>query len=463
MELLKSDPVDLTELLDSGGWTSLRLRVLSLGALTVVLDGLDNQMLGLIVPALIQEWGVSRATFVPVIAASLIAMSIGSALAGKLGDRVGRKPALIGSILMFAMATLASATATDLVSLASWRCLAAIGLGGAMPNATALLAEYAPARHRSMAVTLGIVCVPLGGLVGGLIAAQVLPGLGWRALLIIGGTAPLLSLAIIVPLLPESPRFLVGRPERRDQLLTILRHYDPLLDPTREFVSDTGDEARAQRSILASGLRADTMALWAAFFFCLLAVYSMFNWAPTLLAEAGLGLGSAASGLASFNFGGILGAIGGALLMDRFGSRRPMVGIGLLGAALCVVGGVVVGTGVESAIIIVLGLQGACISGLQVMLFALAAAVYPADARATGVGAALAVGRAGAVVSSILGSVALTMGPQWFLAVIALAMVVTSMVLLAVRRHVVPRVVPGGKVADPTAILAGMAHEAARR
>ena len=89
-----------------------------------------------------------------------------------------------------------------------------MGAGGALPNASALAAEFAPVRRRAAAVKLTIVCVPLGGMLGGLIAARVLPAFGWRALYQIGGAAPLLCALLLWAALPESPRFLAQRPAR---------------------------------------------------------------------------------------------------------------------------------------------------------------------------------------------------------------------------------------------------------
>ena len=56
-----------------------------------------------------------------------------------------------------------------------------------MPNAAALVAEFAPLRHRPLAITATIVCIPLGGFLGGLIAGQIVPLYGWRSLFVIGG------------------------------------------------------------------------------------------------------------------------------------------------------------------------------------------------------------------------------------------------------------------------------------
>lgn len=411
--------------------STVQRRALWLSALAIVLDGFDNQLLGIVIPSLMTQWAVGRESFVPVIVASLLAMSVGTALAGTIGDRIGRRPAMIGSAAVFGLATLASAYATGVVSFAILRAVAAVGLGGAMPNATAMLAEFAPARRRSLAVTAGIVCVPLGGFVGGLVAASVIPDHGWRAMVAIGGVLPIVGAVLMVWLLPESPSFLAdarARASRRGWL----SHGEP-------------DGAVAERSagvagtsIFAPAMRGDTAALWGAFFFCLLAVYAMFNWGPTMLTSAGFGIGVASAGIAAFNFGGIAGALTGAVVIDRRGSKGPMLAIAAGGALCSTVAAVLIATAQTPPLVMIvaLGIQGVFINALQVTLFALAAGVYPAASRASGVGAALAVGRLGAVVSAVAGSIALTLGSGFFLVLVGAAMLASAGFLLLLKRHV---------------------------
>ena len=188
--------LDVGRLLDEGRWTPHQRVVVLLAALAIVFDGLDNQLLGVAVPAMMREWnGQPRGAFAPILACGMVGMMIGGAVAGMVGDRLGRRVALIGSVLMFALPTVAIAAADTLVALGVLRFLAGLGLGGALPNAAALASEYVPRRHRPLAVTLTIVCVPLGGTLGALLGGQVLPALGWRVLFGLGGALPVVRRA----------------------------------------------------------------------------------------------------------------------------------------------------------------------------------------------------------------------------------------------------------------------------
>ncbi|MDB5702859.1 MAG: transporter [Sphingomonadales bacterium] len=429
-------PVDVGALIDGRGWSKLQLSVVALCAAAIALDGFDNLTLGFVIPALIKEWGVTKAAFAPLIAATIIVMCIGTAIAGRLGDRLGRRPVLIGSVVLFGTMTLAAALANDIWSLGLARCLAALGMGGAMPNATALLAEFAPARHRNRAVTIGVAFIPVGGFVGGLVAAELLTSHGWRSLFLAGGAFTLVAGIAMAVWLPESPRFLVKDRLRHARLARLLSRIDPTHDGSSRYSTATAAEVEQGGSIFDPSIRFDTFALWAAFFFCLLAVYAMFNWAPTMLSEAGFGLGVASAGLGGFNFGGIFGALLGATAMDKMGSRKPMVLLAIGGAVASIgVAGAVWFHASASAVVGMLVLQGFFICGLQVTLFPLAALIYPATSRATGLGGALAVGRLGAIVSSVAGAALLAQGAPAFMLCVASICVVTALAILVIRGH----------------------------
>jgi len=205
--------VDIAELLDHGSWSTYQKLLIALTALAIIFDGFDIQILGFAIPSLIREWHVARADFGAVLAVGLAGMAIGGAVAGHCGDRLGRRAALISSVALFGPATIATAFVHGFAGLTLCRFLTGMGTGGAVPNASALAAEFAPRRWRSTAVKLTLVCVPLGGMLGGLLAAWALPKFGWRGLYAMGGALPLLFATILWAFLAESPRFLARRPE----------------------------------------------------------------------------------------------------------------------------------------------------------------------------------------------------------------------------------------------------------
>ncbi len=434
-------PIDIGHLLDDGHWGNRQKLFVFLTALTIVFDGVDNQLLGIAVPAMMRDWAVPRGAFRAVLASGMIGMMIGGALAGLIGDRMGRRFALIGSVLIFGVLTAAVALVESLWALGALRFLAGLGLGGAMPNAAALASEYVPRRYRPFAITLTIVCVPLGGTLAALVAGYVMPIFGWRSLFAIGGMLPLVVAAVLMRFLPESPRYLARHPERWPELERILRQVGHTVPAGSTFV-DLGEKATPPASVGAlftPDFRRDTVALWGAMFACMLAVYTAFNWVPAMLAGAGLGLSVASNGIGAFNLGGVAGAVCGGLVIARIGSRPTMLSI----AAAAVAGAVglalmpITVTSNPLPIVIMLGITGAAINGIQTTLYALAAHVYPTTVRATGVGTAVAFGRVGGVMSTYAGEWALAAGGSTaFFALMAGAMTVVFICLALVSRHV---------------------------
>ena len=436
-----SHTIDVGQLLDDGHWSNRQKLFVLMTALTIIFDGIDNQLLGIAVPAMMRDWAVPRSAFAAVLASGMVGMMIGGALAGLVGDRMGRRFALIGSVFIFGVLTAAVALVESLWALGALRFLAGLGLGGAMPNAAALASEYVPRRHRPFAITLTIVCVPLGGALAALLAGYVMPVFGWRALFALGGTLPLVAAAVLLRALPESPRFLARHPERWSELERILRQIGHAVPAGSRFV-DLGEKAAPRPSVGAlftTDFRRDTLALWGAMFACMLAVYTAFNWVPSMLAGAGLGLTVASNGIAAFNFGGVAGAICGGLVIARIGSKPTMLSI----AASAVAGAAVLAfmpiTATSNAlpIVVMLGITGASINALQTTLYALAAHVYPTTVRATGVGTAVAFGRVGGVLSTYAGAFALGWGgSRAFFILMAASMAVVFICLALVGRHV---------------------------
>ena len=440
-------PIDIGPLLDEGRWTGYQRRLVFLTALTIVFDGIDNQLLGIVIPTMMREWGVGRPAFAPVVTFGYVGMMLGGALAGVAGDRVGRRTALLGSMMIFGVMTAAAALATGTATLGAIRFLAGIGLGGAIPNAAALAVEYVPRAARPIAATVTIVCVPVGGVLAGILGMRVLPTFGWRALFIAGGVIPLAAALLLRRWLPESPRFLARHPERFAELARDLRRMSHPVPADATFVDRSeGSSGRASvATLFQRQFRRDTIGLWISFVSCLLPIYVVFSWLTSVLTAAGYDPATANTGITSFNLGGVAGALAGAGAIARYGSRRPMLAMTAASVACAVVlSRMTIGPSHGMLpIFLMLVLTGALINGVQVMMYALAAHVYPSVVRATGVGSASAFGRIGAILSGYVGSWAIDAGgTRQFFTTIAVSLVVTLISLAAVARHIGPRTPP---------------------
>ena len=440
--------VDVGRVLDEGRWTGYQKLLIVGTALTIILDGVDNQLLPNAVPALMREWALPRGAFSTALAAGPFGMIVGGMLGGMLGDRLGRRTSLLTSALVFGVVTLAIAFVNDTTMLMYLRLLAGIGLGGAMPNAAALASEYVPRRSRPFAVTLAIVCIPLGGFIAGQLAAILIAPYGWRALFIVGGAIPLVLSGLLFLVLPESPRFLALHRARWNDLRRVLRRIGHDVPADAVFIDSAASAQRtgAKTSLLdlfRPAYLLDTLALFGAFFFCLMAIYIAIQLIPAVLSGTG-GLGftqpQGSQALSYFNFGGVGGAILGAVIIQAFGSRVTMLGM----SALAVVSALVMAANPPRpdavlATMMMFTLTGALLNAVQTTMWALAAHVYPIEIRGTGVGAAVAVGRIGNVLAVYVGNYALGLGgPPAYCASWAVTMTLVFISLAIVRRHIEP-------------------------
>src|ERR687885_198963 len=201
--------VDVQVFLNRHPFSGYQWLIFALCFWVVLLDGFDTAAIGYIAPSLLAEWGVERAALAPVLSAALFGLAFGALAAGPLADRVGRKAVLAGSVLLMGVACLLSASSGTLNQLVIWRFTTGLGLGAAMPNAVTLMSEYCPDSRRATLTNAMFCGFPLGAAFGGFIAAWMIPLWGWRSVLVLGGTVPLV-VALLLLLLPESVRYMVA-------------------------------------------------------------------------------------------------------------------------------------------------------------------------------------------------------------------------------------------------------------
>lgn len=399
--------VNVDQLIDEGPWTSFQTLTVGLCATVVVLDGFDTQAIAYVAPVIAKNWSLTPASFGPVFAAGLIGMMIGAFTLGPIADRRGRKLAILISVTLMGLFSLATMFATSIEALLALRFLTGLGLGGAMPNVIALSAEYTPARWRSTAVGIMFCGFPFGAVLGGLLAAQIIPLYGWQSVFLLGGVVPLLLLLLLVPMLPESVRFLVTRHNSETIIARLMAKAIPNANLPADIHFETTEKAESNRAVARAELfganRAPrTLMLWTAFFMNLLMYYFLINWLPLTLQQAGVDLSKAILFTALLNAGGIVGTIVLARIIDRLGSFRILWFV-LLAAAVAItaVGYVASQGGLPLAVAIFAA--GFCVNGSQNNMNALAAGLYSTPSRATGVGFALGVGRVGSILGPIVG------------------------------------------------------------
>ncbi|MFZ6724416.1 MFS transporter [Undibacterium sp. MH2W] len=385
--------------------------LLALCFLIVATDGMDVAIMGFLAPAIVKEWGISRATFGIVMSAAPIGLAIGAILVGPMSDRFGRKKLLMTSISWFGIFGFASAFADNVTILSLLRFLTGLGLGAAMPNTTTLLSEYVPERTRSTLLAIMFTGFNLGSALVGFGAAAILPQFGWRAVLMVGGAIPLVCLPIYLMLIPESVRFLVVR-KFSPQLIrkTLLRVVGGDVPADAAFTISEPQVTGSQpgKVLLSPSYRKTTLSLWGTYFMGLLVIYLLSGWLPTMIKDAGLPIERAANITALFQLGGTVGALLVGYFMDRF-SPNKIISLAYIGGAVFILflaSGSVEST-MFSAFVL---LAGFCMSGAQTGLNAYAPSCYPTAVRATGVSWMQGMGRFGSIFGSFAGGALLSLG-----------------------------------------------------
>jgi AAHS family 4-hydroxybenzoate transporter-like MFS transporter len=380
------------------------ITVIAACAAAIFFDGYDAQAIGYVGPSLIKSFGIAPAALGPVFSGGLVGIMLGALFIAPLADRMGRRPVILGSILLFAAFTLATAWVDSPTSLLWLRVLTGLGLGGCMPNAIALTSEYSPARLQGFLVTLMFNGFTLGSLLGGVLAHQLIPRFGWRAVFVAGGVLPLLLVPILFFVLPESLRFLALTGRNRVAVAAALERVGSSETPESfgaRLSLQEGQVRRSIRELFTVGRGRATAVLWIVFFMSLLDVYLLVSWLPTALNQAGIPAQNAIILGSLLQAGALLGTLLCGAGLDRFGGNAVLMPAYILGALSIAAIGVFSSSNLVVTTIAVI-LAGAGIIGGQTAANALAAATYPTQIRSTGVGWALGIGRIGSIIGPLV-------------------------------------------------------------
>ncbi|WP_368541910.1 MFS transporter [Enterobacter soli] len=397
--------VDVKAWIDAQPISRFQWKVLLLCFLIIMLDGYDAAVMGFIAPALLEDWGISRAELGPILGAAMFGVAIGALVAGPLSDRYGRKQILLGSVAFFAVFSLGAAFAQNPTQLALLRFLTGLGLGAVMPNCVTLVAEYMPERRKGLMITLMYSGFNVGSGLGGFIAAALLSHYTWHSALIFGGVLPLLLLPVMFGMLPESAMSMVARRMPAAKIARVLRRLGGNFNENTVFKLNAPEISRRSKvvQLFRHGYARGTVALWLTYFMGLFVIYLLNGWLPTILRSGGLSLQQAAIITGLFQLGGPLGGIIVGYLMDKTTAKRVIAFTYFLGCLCLLSQGVMDFNSVALAVLIFI--SGMCINGAQNGLQAYSPAYYQTEIRATGVSWMHGIGRTGAILSSTLGGV----------------------------------------------------------
>ena len=432
--------VNLVEIMDKAKLRSFQIGVIIICFALIMVDGFDTQSIAFVAPALRHTWEISPNTFGLLFSAGLLGSMIGAMSLGPVGDRLGRKPLILASTLLFGIMSILSAGSSSVEMLATYRFIGGLGLGGLLPNAIALVAEYSPRRVRSTTIVATFIGFPLGAVIGGMASAHIIPAYGWEMVFIIGGILPLILLVIAWFLLPESIKFLALKAKRLDQIASILVRLDPSLTAVAvERIRLPRNEQVKQpvKKLFMDGRAKWTLFLWLLTFSALLLTYFLVHWIPLVLVDAGIPQQKAIMGVALLNLGGIIGSI----IISRISDKRgpyPAMGIAM-GIAIIFIAAIGMSAPAGTAVVLtVIFLVGFTFVGAQLNISAIAAINYPVEIRSAGSGWSIAAGRLGSIVGPLIGGllVGLHLGIDKIFLVAAIPAAVALFAIIMMSRRV---------------------------
>jgi len=430
--------IDIGKIIDESRLNRISVRVLVLCGLIMLMDGYDYGIMSVAAPVIMSEWNLTTASFGGVFSAAMFGYLFGAVIFGALSDRIGRKKALILGSFLFSLGTLLVYFSHSVESLIPIRVLTGAGIGGAVPCAITLTSEYAPSRGRGRYVSVmysgflfGIVCA-------GYIAGLMLRSAGWRPLFLLGFFAPLAVIILLALALPESARWLsAGRRAGTDRqtLLRVVRAMRPDIQVSLEASFYTRDSSPGRlplKELFSGKLAWVTPVIWAYYLVSSVAVFFFGSWSPQLLVVKGF---SAATAAFITGTNGILIAVGCLLsgfYFDRFGFRW-----GALLHIIAATGVLFMGGLAPLGFAMSLFATGFFINAAHMDVTILAPIVYPPNCRNQGAGAAIAVGRIGAMLGPYIGGILLAMEKplEMLLALIAIPLALAAILCYTAGRQ----------------------------
>jgi AAHS family 4-hydroxybenzoate transporter-like MFS transporter len=392
--------MNINKVIDDAPFGRFYISLFSLSLLIMILEGVDIQIIGFVAPLMIKEWGIPSADFGIVFSSGLAGAMVGAMLLGSLGDRVGRRPLIIWSMILFGVGTLLTPLVPDITTLVILRFVTSLGLGGVVPNIISLCAELAPSRFRASFVGTVATSQLVGGVVGGIVSSWLIDDYGWQVIFYLAGGLSVLTLIPVYFILPESLRFMVqsGKPaERIEALIKRIGVDDVSVDTIQMDRTEVKNPGTI--NLFREGRALMTSLLWLAIAFNLFMTAFIIYWLPTLLVELGVALPTAITSITVMNAAGIIGGVSISFAIGRFGPFR-VLGLAYFISALAVS---------------VIGFTAPDVLGVMVLVFIagflalggfaginlLAATLYPTKLRSAGVGGAVAASKGGAIVGPL--------------------------------------------------------------
>ncbi|NME90030.1 MFS transporter [Corynebacterium stationis] len=394
------------------------------------LDAMDVGLISFIMAALAVHWNLESTQTSWIATAGFVGMALGASLGGLLADKFGRRHVFALTLLVYGLATGASALATGLAVLIALRFIVGLGLGAELPVASTLISEFAPRRIRGRMVVLLEAFWAAGWIAAAIIGTFIVGASdsGWRWALAIGMVPAAYALYVRLAL-PESVRYLEAKNRHQEAEEIVTSFENAALSEGKNLDSDLApevalDEAFEGSSIWSSRLRARTAALWIIWFCINLSYYGAFIWIPSLLVADGFTLVRSFSFTLIITLAQLPGYAAAAWLIEVWG-RRATLAVFLVGSA---VSAGAFGLADSEVSIIIAGCFLSFFNlGAWGALYAIGPELYPTHIRGRGTGAAAGFGRIASIISPlIVPPILAAAGQPWLFVLFASAFAIAA-------------------------------------
>lgn len=426
---------DPRELILKSPMSRMQILVVVITVMLNMLDGFDVASIALATSGIMAEFGLeNRAALGVVLSMELIGMAVGSIFLGGVADRVGRRPTMLGCLIVMSLGMymvtrpvgfmasglhsmaqsmgMLETSQTGVIHIMIWRLITGLGIGGMLAAINAVVAEYSNGRRKHLCVAIMAIGYPVGVAIGSLIVqAMLASGLTWHSIFLLGFWWTLAMLPIVFFLVPETVSWLVmkrspGALEKVNSTLAKMGH-----EPVSEFPEKTEEESKASvLDIFSPNLIMITILVTAAYFFHITTFYFIAKWVPFFVSEVmGFDPSNAANMLFWVSVGGASGGLLLGLLTLKLDLRKLTIAA-MVGSTILVI---IFGNSpynLNALAMICFGV-GFFTNGAINGMYAIFAHSYPTHVRAVGTGFAVGVGRGGAVIGPTIAGLLLETDP----------------------------------------------------
>lgn len=365
------------------------------------LDGFDVLSISFASPGIMAEWGIDRAALGIVLSMELIGMALGSIFLGGVADKIGRRPTVLGCLVLMTVGMFMVTTVKGLVDLSVWRIITGVGIGGMLAAINAVAAEFSSRKRRDLCVPIMAIGYPIGAVIGGTIVARLLVGHDWRSVFYFGAGITAAFIPLVYWLVPESVHWLTRKQPAGalDRINRILERFGRAAVTSLPVIS-AEVRKRSASDLFAPGLAVLTVLVTAAYFLHVITFYFIVKWVPTIVVGMGFAPAKAAGVLVWVNVGGATGGAVLGLLTQRFGVKQLTIAMMLLSTVMVVLFGRTAPDLQRLAMIC--AAAGFCTNAAIVGMYAIFAQAFPTHVRASGTGFAVGIGRGGAMLAPVV-------------------------------------------------------------